>query len=176
MPAEEVPTVIVRWQPSFASASQAMTALRSGEPPVVARVNEDAVCFDLRTVRGDDLELLCDAIIHAVTEQSDDDDENNHPCCDDHPLPVLCSKPQAPTRSPWTLPLFATIDATLSASPDPSLSLQFRIHRDAGSTRCSMPMLVLALMYFTFSLTASGEKLTTIHWSSTFSAGPSRPK
>ncbi|MBI1827124.1 MAG: L-seryl-tRNA(Sec) selenium transferase, partial [Planctomycetes bacterium] len=89
MPAAEVPTVIVRWHPSFASTAQTIAALRAGEPPVVARIREDAVCFDLRTVCGHDLGLLVDAIIHTASDHSHDDDDEEHHCCDGHSLPVL---------------------------------------------------------------------------------------
>jgi L-seryl-tRNA(Ser) seleniumtransferase len=43
-------------------ASRLATALRHGDPPVIARIEKDACCIDPRTVlRGED-EVLIDAI------------------------------------------------------------------------------------------------------------------
>jgi L-seryl-tRNA(Ser) seleniumtransferase len=47
-------------------ASRLATALRRGDPPVLARVENDACCLDPRTVlRGED-EQLIDAVEAAV--------------------------------------------------------------------------------------------------------------
>ena len=47
-------------------------ALRDAEIPVVARSRDNAICFDLRTVRDADFEALVDAVTTAVWEAEND--------------------------------------------------------------------------------------------------------
>jgi L-seryl-tRNA(Ser) seleniumtransferase len=56
------PTVVVRWTPSRCSVDQAATRLRGGKPPVVVRVRDGAVLFDLRTIRDDEFAALAGAV------------------------------------------------------------------------------------------------------------------
>jgi hypothetical protein len=50
-------------------ASRLSTALRRGDPPVIARIEHDACCIDPRTVlRGED-EILLDAVEAAAHSQ-----------------------------------------------------------------------------------------------------------
>jgi seryl-tRNA(Sec) selenium transferase len=44
------------------------TALREADVPVVARVKDNAICFDLRTIRESDLEILIASVSSAVWE------------------------------------------------------------------------------------------------------------
>jgi L-seryl-tRNA(Ser) seleniumtransferase len=71
MPVEELPTVVIQWRPSRGSVEETIAALRDGEVPVIARVRDDAICFDLRTLRPIDFEPLVAAVASAV---ADDDD------------------------------------------------------------------------------------------------------
>ncbi len=48
------------------SADVIMRRLREFEPPVLARVRDDAVCLDLRTLQGDDLEVAACALENAL--------------------------------------------------------------------------------------------------------------
>lgn len=66
LPGRELPTVVVRWKPSGRSIDAVMSALRHAEIPVIARVHEDAICFDLRTIRESDYEDLVAAAASAV--------------------------------------------------------------------------------------------------------------
>lgn len=83
MPQSELPTVVVRWKPTAAPAERMAKALREGETPVVARVRDDAVYFDLRTVREIEVEPLVAAICAATW----DDDESEAP--EGISLPIL---------------------------------------------------------------------------------------
>jgi len=51
LPGEEIATVVIRWQPSFGSVDEVATALRLASPPVIARIKDQSICFDLRTVQ-----------------------------------------------------------------------------------------------------------------------------
>jgi L-seryl-tRNA(Ser) seleniumtransferase len=59
VPGHGLPTVLIALE---GSASRVATALRRGDPPVIARIENDACCLDPRTVlRGED-ETLIDAV------------------------------------------------------------------------------------------------------------------
>ena len=63
VPGHGLPTVLVALR---GPASRLLTALRRGDPPVIARIEKDACCIDPRTVlRGED-ETLIDAVEVAV--------------------------------------------------------------------------------------------------------------
>ncbi|MBI4717808.1 MAG: L-seryl-tRNA(Sec) selenium transferase [Planctomycetes bacterium] len=83
MPEERLATVLVQWRPSMASVDEAAAALRRAETPVIVRVHEDAVCFDLRTVRQADYEALVAAVVSLAL-----DEQAEHPS-DGLPLPIL---------------------------------------------------------------------------------------
>lgn len=84
LPAHELPTVVVQWRPAELSAEEACAALRQAETPVVARVRNDAVCFDLRTLTADDFEEIAEAIQGICLEREEDEGDNG-----DRALPVL---------------------------------------------------------------------------------------
>ncbi len=62
MPGHELPTVVVHWRPAHLSADDAAQALREADTPVVARIRDAAICFDLRTLRTMDFEPLVSAV------------------------------------------------------------------------------------------------------------------
>lgn len=70
MPGQELPTVVVQWKPSDRSAQSAVRALRLGEVPVVARIRDDAICFDLRSIPMADMDSLV-AAVQAVAGEND---------------------------------------------------------------------------------------------------------
>jgi len=58
LPGAELPTVVIRWKPSFAPLDDVAQALRRGTPAIVARIHDHALCFDLRTLRDHELRPL----------------------------------------------------------------------------------------------------------------------
>ena len=68
MPARELQTVVVQWRPTRASAEAMAARLRHSEVPVISRVRDDAICFDLRTLRESDVEGLVASASSAVWE------------------------------------------------------------------------------------------------------------
>ncbi|UCG17412.1 MAG: L-seryl-tRNA(Sec) selenium transferase [Phycisphaerales bacterium] len=72
LPARELPTVVVQWRPGHRSIDAMMTALRHTEVPVIARVREDGICFDLRTIRDDEYEDLAAAVASATATDGGD--------------------------------------------------------------------------------------------------------
>lgn len=83
MPGKELPTVVVQWRPARRSADAMITALRQADVPVVARVRDDAICLDLRTLRSSDFEALVASVSAAVW------DEDAGPERDGLSLPIL---------------------------------------------------------------------------------------
>ncbi|MFH1111436.1 MAG: L-seryl-tRNA(Sec) selenium transferase [Planctomycetota bacterium] len=83
MPGKELPTVVVQWRPARRSVEATMAALREADVPVVARVRDDAICFDLRTLRPSDFEPLVASVSVAAW------DEGAGSARDGIPLPVL---------------------------------------------------------------------------------------
>jgi L-seryl-tRNA(Ser) seleniumtransferase len=65
-PTVGVPSVVVALDPGPAGPDRLAAELRRGSPPVVARVAEDRVLVDLRTVRPDEEEALLAALGQAA--------------------------------------------------------------------------------------------------------------
>lgn len=84
MPDREIPSIVVQWRPLRASAAEMTQALRQADIPVIARIRDDAICFDLRTVRDADFEPLVEAISSAVWETENDETPSG-----DVPLRIL---------------------------------------------------------------------------------------
>jgi L-seryl-tRNA(Ser) seleniumtransferase len=74
LPGEGLETVVVRWRPSGIGAEEAARRLRLGSPPVVARVNEGAVVFDVRTIGDDDLEAVARLVASVLDDISLEND------------------------------------------------------------------------------------------------------
>ncbi len=83
MPGCELPTVVIQWRPRDRSTAEMAATLRRGEPPVIARVRDDAICFDLRSIRRVEFEDLVSAVQTAACP----DEDPNREC--DIRLPVL---------------------------------------------------------------------------------------
>jgi L-seryl-tRNA(Ser) seleniumtransferase len=65
-PTAEIPTVLLRVVARGQSAQQMAAALRKGAPPVVARVADDALVLDLRTVGVEEEDALAAALVTAA--------------------------------------------------------------------------------------------------------------
>jgi len=67
-PTAEIPTVLLRVVARGRSAQHLAAALRTGEPPVVARVADDALVLDLRTVSVEEEDALAGALVRTATD------------------------------------------------------------------------------------------------------------
>jgi len=65
VPGHELETVVIQWRPSRGSAQEVVTQLRRSDPPVVARIRDDAVLLDLRTIFPADLHSLVESATGA---------------------------------------------------------------------------------------------------------------
>jgi L-seryl-tRNA(Ser) seleniumtransferase len=65
-PTEDVPSAGLRLTRGGASAEAWAAALRAGEPPVVARIQDEALLLDLRTVEPDEEETLLGALARTA--------------------------------------------------------------------------------------------------------------
>jgi L-seryl-tRNA(Ser) seleniumtransferase len=68
LPLEELPTVLLGLQPQGMSANDLEGKLRLQDPPVVARIVDDKLCLDLRTVASRELPDLERGIRNALGE------------------------------------------------------------------------------------------------------------
>ena len=69
-PGSALPTKLVAIQVEGLSAEALDTRLRAGDPPIVARIQDDRVVLDLRTVAETDESDLVDAIRRACSAQA----------------------------------------------------------------------------------------------------------
>lgn len=76
MPARELQTVVVQWRPAHGSAETAAAALRDADVPVISRIRDDAICFDLRTVSDSDLETLVASVVSTVWDNGPEPDSD----------------------------------------------------------------------------------------------------
>lgn len=70
LPTESLETVVVQWRPEKVAVDEAVAALRTAETPVVARVRDGAICFDLRTIRDVEFDALVASVVHSATADS----------------------------------------------------------------------------------------------------------
>ena len=68
LPLQVLPTRVVAIRPLRLSASALEEKLRRSEPPVIARVKEEEVFLDLRTVAGEEEAALLEAVKKALNE------------------------------------------------------------------------------------------------------------
>jgi len=64
-PGAELPTRLITIESDRSSPSQLEARLRAGDPPVIARIHNDCVVIDLRTVAEQEENELVHAIVHA---------------------------------------------------------------------------------------------------------------
>ncbi len=67
LPGEQMDSIALVVKPRALSANDLATQLRNGKKPVVARIADDALWFDLRTIRSDDDETVALCIIAAIS-------------------------------------------------------------------------------------------------------------
>ncbi|HKQ49097.1 MAG TPA: L-seryl-tRNA(Sec) selenium transferase [Phycisphaerae bacterium] len=66
LPAWPLPTAIVQWKPtSGLSLDEIARRMRSGDPAVLPRIRDDAICFDLRTIAAHEYGALVAAAVAA---------------------------------------------------------------------------------------------------------------
>ncbi|MBI4410131.1 MAG: L-seryl-tRNA(Sec) selenium transferase [Gemmatimonadetes bacterium] len=65
-PDAELPTTLLLVRPRARSANEAEARLRAAEPPIIARIVEDRIALDLRTVFPEEEEALLAAVRHAA--------------------------------------------------------------------------------------------------------------
>lgn len=75
MPGKELSTVLVQWRPECGTVDAIAAALRTGETPVVVRIRDDSICFDLRTIRTSDLDDLVEATVAAAQQAGEDEED-----------------------------------------------------------------------------------------------------
>jgi L-seryl-tRNA(Ser) seleniumtransferase len=66
LPTVQVATTTVRWRPTTMPAHQAAERLRQASPPIIARLQGDAVVFDLRTLADGDVPVVTRAIAQML--------------------------------------------------------------------------------------------------------------
>ena len=67
-PEETIPTTLLALRPTAFSCNELTRRLRHGSHPVVARIEDDWVILDLRTVLPEEDEVLVQSLSHAVSE------------------------------------------------------------------------------------------------------------
>jgi L-seryl-tRNA(Ser) seleniumtransferase len=67
LPLEQLPTRVVRLRAADMTATELVQRLRAGAPPVIARIADDAVILDPRTVFAAEVVNLIAAIAAALT-------------------------------------------------------------------------------------------------------------
>jgi L-seryl-tRNA(Ser) seleniumtransferase len=68
LPEKDFPTYVVSIKPNNLSVNEIETRLRAGNPPIIARIREDLLMLDIRTVREVDLEELVQGVKAALSE------------------------------------------------------------------------------------------------------------
>ncbi len=71
LPAWPLPTAIIRWKPAgSASLNDISRRLRLGDPAVLPRIRDEAICFDLRTIAAREYDELTAAILLASKDSA----------------------------------------------------------------------------------------------------------
>jgi L-seryl-tRNA(Ser) seleniumtransferase len=87
MPGQELETVVVQWRPAEVSAQEMATALRGAETPVIVRLRDDSICFDLRTIHESEFDAVVDGAYAAAYADSAVEDSDSRVS-----LPILDSQ------------------------------------------------------------------------------------
>jgi L-seryl-tRNA(Ser) seleniumtransferase len=77
LPEIEFETYVVTVKPLKSSINAAEQRLRQGDPPVIARIKEDALIVDARTVRDGEVGALVAALKAALTTNSKSEDQDS---------------------------------------------------------------------------------------------------
>jgi L-seryl-tRNA(Ser) seleniumtransferase len=70
MPVEELPSRLLCIAPRKLSAQDLATLLRSGIPPIIARLEKDHLLLDVRTIQDKELKIVAGAIRKLSTQKS----------------------------------------------------------------------------------------------------------
>jgi L-seryl-tRNA(Ser) seleniumtransferase len=70
-PEEQIPTVLIAVEARDLSAQQVQDRLRTHEPPVIARITDDRVLLDLRTVSLEQEAIVRSALRGLVESNGD---------------------------------------------------------------------------------------------------------
>jgi L-seryl-tRNA(Ser) seleniumtransferase len=62
LPETKFPTFSVSINPSPMSVNELEVSLRNGQPPVIARIKDDALLLDARTIRDHEIEAVVNAV------------------------------------------------------------------------------------------------------------------
>lgn len=100
MPGRELQTVVVQWRPTGSSASATAAALRDADVPVICRIHDDAICFDLRTMREPDFEALVASVASTVWEDDAGPESDGHPGPTLHQLQMTNYESQKKKQDP----------------------------------------------------------------------------
>jgi L-seryl-tRNA(Ser) seleniumtransferase len=71
VPADSVPTKALRVEPVIKSADKLAVELRHNHPPIFARIQNDAVLLDLRTIQPSEDEIIENALIELLNPHKD---------------------------------------------------------------------------------------------------------
>jgi L-seryl-tRNA(Ser) seleniumtransferase len=69
LPDTKFPTFSVSISPSLMSVNELELSLRKGQPPVIARIKDDALILDARTIRDHEIETVVNAVAAALAGQ-----------------------------------------------------------------------------------------------------------
>jgi len=61
-PVQELPTIVLAIKPLHASVNDLERKLRKGDPPVICRISDEEIIFDLRTIFDDEISILASSI------------------------------------------------------------------------------------------------------------------
>jgi len=66
LPGQELPTWAVSVEPSAVSVNELEASLRSGDPPVIGRIEENRLFLDVRTVAEDEIAVLAERVVSSL--------------------------------------------------------------------------------------------------------------
>ena len=76
LPAKKLETIVVQWRPEHASTEDTAVALRDADIPVIVRIRDDAICFDLRTIPETEYEDLVASVTSTIWEEEEEEVES----------------------------------------------------------------------------------------------------
>ena len=70
LPEEDLPTYVIALHADNISAHELEEKLRKGTPPVIARIKDDTLILDMRTIQDQDADALLEVIRQALSQES----------------------------------------------------------------------------------------------------------
>lgn len=71
LPLQDLPTWAVAVKPNKAPVEALEAELRNQDPPIIARITDDRLCLDLRTIHADEFPVVAHAMTQALRKISD---------------------------------------------------------------------------------------------------------